>query len=227
MKKLFTFFSILFCLHLSAQNVGIGLTNPQDRLHVLSPFTNVGGLRVDVTTGTALRVHPNAGTSIGTAQTPPPGGLTVDGVIRPLDSIKATQNAIHIVSTADSIVLLAGGSRIILGANGAVKILAGGTAGITIDGGNGPVNISGSNVSISADGNFSASAAGNATVTGASNATLSGAQTFVTGSGLAKMNAGVIQIGNSGLPAARAGDFVNAPGGVGTIVTGSMKVLIE
>ncbi|MEJ7676439.1 MAG: hypothetical protein WKG06_00870 [Segetibacter sp.] len=57
-------------------NVGIGTTNPTERLHINSA-SGTNALRVQVNGSTKLLVHKDGGVSIGSYVTPPANGLYV------------------------------------------------------------------------------------------------------------------------------------------------------
>lgn len=59
-------------------NVGIGTTNPTERLHINSA-SGTNALRVQVNGSTKLLVHKDGGVSIGSYVTPPANGLYVSG----------------------------------------------------------------------------------------------------------------------------------------------------
>ncbi len=147
MKTYLFFISLMSVLQLPAQNVGIGVVNPTDKLHV---NTAIGedALRVQINSSTKLRVWNNGGTSIGSFTTPPANGLVVQGTIQPLNNISAV-NKIIIESTADSIVVNAGGSQLIVAANGDIIIRSAPNRKIDIDAG-GNLNLSGNTITIQA-----------------------------------------------------------------------------
>jgi hypothetical protein len=149
MKTITLLLTLIALQQLAAQNVGIGLVNPSDKLHINS---GVGedAFRVQVNSSTKLRVWNNGGTSIGSLTTPPANGLVVQGTIQPLNNISAV-NKIIIESTADSVVINAGGSQLIVAANGDIVIRSGGGRKIDIDA-DGNLNLTGNNITIQASG---------------------------------------------------------------------------
>ena len=149
MKVYLFFIIIMAALQLPAQNVGIGVVNPTDKLH-LNSATGQDALRVQVNSSTKLRVWNNGGTSLGSLTTPPANGLVVQGTIQPLNNISAV-NKIIIESTADSIIVDAGGSQVIVAANGDIVIRSAVGRKIDIDAG-GNLNLNGNNITIQAAG---------------------------------------------------------------------------
>ncbi len=133
MRKYFVLSMIFFFTTESKSqtgNIGIGVTNPSDKLHINSA-AGADALRVQVDGITKLRVWSNGGISIGSPVTPPVNGIYVAGSIQPSSGI-ITPSKLVVESTGDSIILNAGGSQVIVASNGNITIKANGPGKIDI-----------------------------------------------------------------------------------------------
>ncbi|MFT3679258.1 MAG: hypothetical protein QM791_03230 [Ferruginibacter sp.] len=159
MKKTVLFLALFIVINsVKAQNVGIGVSLPTDRLQV-NAAAGSNALLVQVNAVNKLRVNANGGTSIGSAVVAPANGLYVGGVTNPAGGIRSAANPISIESNNDSVEIMAGKNKIIIFANGGIRIVtANGTNGITIDAGAGDLNLKGNNVNITATNKSSTTA---------------------------------------------------------------------
>lgn len=219
-----------------AQNVGIGVAAPSDKLHI-NAAGGVNPLLVQISSSNKLRVHANGGTAIGSSANPPADGLYVEGVTNPHGGIRSSTNPISIESNNDSVEIIAGSNRIVVAANGGIRIVTTGSSQpITIDAGNSDLVLKGNNISMKAaqylrmeankvlaQSTDSLSLQSNAGI-----AVMKGTLTSIQGIAQVKMNAPLILLNNGGAPAARVNDPVNCPagGGIGNIISGSNTVLI-
>lgn len=134
----------------TAQNVGIGIVTPTDKLHV-NAAAATNPLLIQINSVNKLRVNSNGGTTIGTTVIAPANGLYVAGVTNPAGGIRSAVNPISIQSNNDSVEIIAGNNKIVVSANGGIRIItANGTNGITIDAGAGDLNLKGNNINITA-----------------------------------------------------------------------------
>ena len=220
MRKHLTLSLIVAVIFVSAstktfsQNVGIGTTIPDSKLHVAAAKVDSVAFKVSTDGESKLKVNANGGTSIGSGNIAPNNGLAVAGVFQPGDSIKTATKPIYITSVNDSIVLESGTTKIILMAGGGVKILAGGPGGITINAGTGDVNITGQNVNIKST----------------ANTIVEGTTTTVKATGTLNANGNAVKIGAPNAnykAAARELDHVFIDGSSGVIATGSSTVFIQ
>jgi len=152
MKQIVCFFLLPFIVInvVKAQNVGIGMASPTDKLQVNSAAAT-NPLLIQINSVNKLRVNSNGGTSIGAAVVAPANGLYVAGVTNPVGGIRSSSNPISIQSNNDSVEIIAGNNKIVIAANGGIRIVtANGTNGITIDAGTGDLNLKGNNINITA-----------------------------------------------------------------------------
>lgn len=152
MKQIIFFLVLLTVTRSSAtaQNVGIGVASPTDKLQV-NAAAAANPLLIQINSVNKLRVNSNGGTTIGAAVVAPANGLYVAGVTNPAGGIRSSTNAISIQSNNDSVEIIAGNNKIVVSANGGIRIItANGSNGITIDAGAGDLNLKGNNINITA-----------------------------------------------------------------------------
>lgn len=211
-KTLLVLTVLLTCQYGFSQNVGIGIPNPSDKLHVNS-LPGFDPLRVDINNIAKLRVWANGGTSIGNSTLPPADGLLVKGTLQPQNNI-STPNKMYIESTADSIVVNAGGSRVIIAANGNITIESGGLSTLTVkSGGNLTVEagailtLKGSSVNLQSNSNITMTAGLNFTQNAGGNMNINGT---------------MVRFNNGARPVARLSDTVN-----GAIITSGSSTVFS
>ncbi len=200
----------------NAQNVGIGIVSPTDKLHI-NAATGEDALRVQINAVTKFRVNSNGGVTIGAGViVPPVNGLLVQGSIRPSDGIEAS-NKLVISSTGDSIVLNAGGSQIILAVNGNIIIRAPANS-ITIDAGN-QLNLEGAVININALSQLNLSGL-NVNIN-------AGATLSQTSLGTIGINSNITRFNNGSRGAARLNDVTSGSESTHVIISASNKVFLE
>jgi hypothetical protein len=224
---LLSLFVIPDCL---AQNIGIGIVNPTDKLHI-SAATGEDALRVQINAVTKFRVNSNGGVSIGAGTiVPPANGLLVQGSIKPSDGIEAS-NKLIIESTGDSMILNAGGSQIIIAANGNITIKAP-AAHITIDAA-GALNLEGASVNIDAATSLNLSGTmvniNGQIINHSATSQYNVSSQMITQTGISQLNlhSAFIRMNNGGRGIARISDVTSGGSTTQTIATASTKVFID